>query len=254
MRSCSEYPIPAMLSVWGYGSLAMPWVATRRRWYESAATMAPSWNAAATTSAGRSMSRRGSRRSPAVAKSWSRVTRQRSHLILRECSTSLVGDKSYEMSPSQSRSSRPFAWMRTPIISLSTRFARWRSIQSTRLVGCSWTRRRTASVRSRAQVPLHSTRSLRAIAADRIPSAIGMVTARKEEGPAEAEPFLSNRCQLALLRGARAVVVERRGHIGLVREAERDPGCGHRLLGCEVVERSAGDRVQAGPRLDPETA
>jgi len=69
------------------------------------------------------------------------------------------GGKSYATLPSLSRFSLSFAWTRTPSSWRSTPSARWRSIQITRLVACSWTRRPTTSVRSLAQLPSPSTRS-----------------------------------------------------------------------------------------------
>jgi class 3 adenylate cyclase len=74
-------------------------------------------------------------------------TRQRSRLTWRVFSTSRAGDKSYGTSRSRSRSSPLFAWTRMPNTWRSTPSARWRSIQSTRLVACCWTRRPITSVR-----------------------------------------------------------------------------------------------------------
>jgi hypothetical protein len=52
-------------------------------------------------------------------------------------------------------------------------------------------------------------------------------------------------CEAGRLRGAGTGVVQRRGYVGLVGEAERHPRCGDRLLRCEVVEGAACDRVEA---------
>src|SRR5205809_183138 len=68
---------------------------------------------------------------------------------------------------------------------------------------------------------------------------------RGDGGPRVAAPVAQ-----ALLRGTGAVVVQRRRHVRLVREPERDARRRDRLLRREVVERAAGDRVQARARLD----
>src|SRR4051812_3994274 len=69
------------------------------------------------------------------------------------------------------------------------------------------------------------------------------------EGRSGAGPPL-----VGLSGGAGAVVVEGRGYVGLVGEAEWDAGSRDWLLCCEVVERAAGDGVEAGALLDPERA
>src|ERR671933_474600 len=50
----------------------------------------------------------------------------------------------------------------------------------------------------------------------------------------------------SLLRGPRAVVVERCRHVGLIREPHRHARRREGLLAAEEVERAAGDRIEAG--------